>query len=120
MFTIIFTILVVYLLWFLVRPLITAYLRRRFQRKMTDMFTRAFGGAAGFDPRSQQRNAGSKAQESRRRKVFSRDEGEYIEFEEVSVTAEYTAETSAADASARGGYTPREPRVTDAEWIDLP
>ena len=53
--------------------------------------------------------------EGPRRKIFSRDEGEYIDFEEVTVR---TGDPASSEASATGkrAYTPREPQITDAEW----
>lgn len=125
MLTLFGTIIFVYFMWLVVKPLVARYMRRKFQQKVNDMFRQAMGGGSGGassdDPfeayRRQQHQAQQQARRSSRRKIFSRDEGEYIEFEEVHIQADYTSETSSARPGS--GYTPREPQVSDAEWEDV-
>ena len=50
-----------------------------------------------------------------RKKIFSRDEGEYVEFEEIEVTADHHRAPSNQDSA----YTPREPQVSDADWEEI-
>lgn len=123
MLTILATIFIVYLLWFLVKPLLLTYARRKYQEKVNDMFNQAFGGGAPFGGQAYGRNAsdarngraGAPRKPAGKKKIFSREEGEYIEFEEIEVTTEYYSSTSASDPS----YTPREPQVSDADWEEI-
>lgn len=110
MFTLIFTILIVYFLWLVVKPLISAFLRRRFEQKVNDFFRQSYGIDPDEARRRQQRQQTTPRQQ-RRSKIFTRDVGEYVEFTEIEGKVEYTA----TDAS----YTPREPQVSDAEWEDI-
>ena len=125
------TIIIVYFLWLVVKPLLARYMQRKFRQKVNDMFGQAFGDAFGQTPGEGDytrgsyggRNAaGGDGATARKGKIFSRDEGEYVEFEEIRVTA--SEETSRDDyAAAAGGnshrHTPHEPQVSDAEWEDI-
>lgn len=125
------TIIIVYFLWLVVKPLLARYMQRKFRQKVNDMFGQAFGDAFGQTPGEGDytrgsyggRNAaGGYGATARKGKIFSRDEGEYVEFEEIRVTA--SEETSRDDyAAAAGGnshrHTPHEPQVSDAEWDDI-
>ena len=123
MLTILATIFIVYLLWLLVKPLLLAYARRKYQEKVNDMFNQAVGGtpfggqaynrAANAAGQSRGRSSAPRRPGSRK-KIFSREEGEYIEFEEIEVTTDYRS-ASASDQS----YTPREPQVSDADWEEI-
>lgn len=112
-------------MWLVVKPLVARYMRRKFQEKVNDMFRQAMGGAPeGTSPddpfeayRRQQQQARQQARRNVKRKIFSRDEGEYVEFEEVHIHAGSSAEASTQHS--RSGYTPREPQVSDAEWEDV-
>lgn len=112
MITLIVTILVVYIGWLVVKPLLAAYLRRSFARRVSNMF-----GAQGFPGQQSDytRQRPQQAPRQRKRKIFRRDEGEYVEFEEVRVEA--TSSTPPPFSSA--SHTPREPQVSDAEWEEL-
>lgn len=46
----------------------------------------------------------------RKKKIFSRNEGEYVEFEEIQVTRTATSEEV---------HYEREEQVSDAEWTDV-
>lgn len=126
MFTAIITIFVVYFLWLVAKPWLARYMRRKMQQKVNDMFRQSFGGAqaqvfpfgAQSDPRQQQSRQRQEPPRGPRRKIFSRDEGEYIDFEEVTVR---TGDPASSQASATGkrAYTPREPQITDAEWEEV-
>lgn len=121
MLTLVGTILFVYIMWLVVKPLAARYMRRKFQQKVNDMFRQAMGGNAGptgSDPfETYRRNTRQQAEKPARRKVFSRDEGEYIEFEEVHIHAEYTSTDTTASQST--SYTPREPQISDADWEEI-
>lgn len=118
--TFIITLIILYLLWILLKPLLMNYARRKYQEKVNDMFNQAFGGGtragSGGAYRRQDggRNTPPRYQQGRKKKIFSRDEGEYIEFEEIEVTTEYRY-TSSSDPN----YTPREPQVSDADWEEI-
>lgn len=114
------TILILYLIWVLVKPLLLRYAQRKYTEKVNDMFNQAFGPQAGFrtggappfgreprQPRHQQR----------RKKIFSREDGEYVEFEEIDVKVDYRAQETAEKHGP--AYTPREPQVSDAEWEEI-
>ncbi|MBD5266342.1 MAG: DUF4834 family protein [Duncaniella sp.] len=122
--TFIITLIILYLLWLLLKPLLMNYARRKYQQKVNDMFNQAFGGGTGaasgnpfgssYASSAGQRNAPPRYKQGRKKKIFSRDEGEYIEFEEIEVTTEYRY-TSSSDPK----YTPREPQVSDADWEEI-
>lgn len=125
MLTFLATIFIIYLLWILIKPLLMSYARRKYAEKVNDMFNQAFGGGQPFgagqayagrnatqDPRRARRE--TPRSPGRKKKIFSREEGEYIEFEEIEVRTEYRS-TSAKDSS----YTPREPQVSDADWEEI-
>lgn len=123
MFTAIITILVVYFLWLVVKPLVAQYMRRKFQQKVNDMFRQSFGGSAqgfpfggAYDAREEEARQRQQqhAPHGRKRKIFGRDEGEYVDFEEIHVHADYSSARP-----EKGGYTPREPQISDAEWEEI-
>lgn len=125
MFTAIITIFVVYFLWLVAKPWLARYMRRKVQQKVNDMFRQSFGGAQAqgfpFGAQSDSRQQARQRQEpprGPRRKIFSRDEGEYIDFEEVTVRTDDNA-SSQTSASGKRAYTPREPQITDAEWEEV-
>lgn len=109
-------------MWLVVKPLVASYMRRKFRQKVNDMFRQAMGGAPGQggDPFGAYRqNTQQPSGKPVKRKIFSRDEGEYIEFEEVQIHVEYTETTTSATTDTRA-YTPREPQVSDAVWEEIP
>ncbi len=115
MLTFFLTIIIVYVFWLVVRPLAGRLARRYFQRKAEDFFRNAYGvPPTGNSANDRTRSAGKAPK--RRRKIFSADEGEYIEFQEITVdsSTEYTSTTYSSTT-----YTPHEPRISDAEWEDL-
>ncbi|MCM1077050.1 MAG: DUF4834 family protein [Bacteroides sp.] len=119
-------IVIIYLLW-LLKPLLLRYAQRKYQEKINEMFNQTFGGTTATGSRSYDGRGGSARNpfgryneppryrsNGRRRKIFSRDEGEYVDFEDIEVTREYRS-TSSRDTS----YTPREPQVSDADWEEI-
>lgn len=126
MITLLGTIIFVYVMWLVVKPLVARYMKRKFQQKVNDMFRQAMGGdafGAGAYGSQQgaygQREQEPRASRERKRKIFSRDEGEYIEFEEIHVTADYTSQQDTSAPRNKRAYTPREPQVSDAEWEEI-
>ena len=122
MFTLIISILTVYVLWLVVKPWLTRYLHRRFERKMSEMFARQFGidpdvFAASGSASGRRSPFGDAAGHSapprshrRREKVIGRDVGEYVEFEELE---------GSFPTRPPQTHTPMEAQVEDAEWEDL-
>lgn len=98
-------------------------MQRKFQQKVNDMFRQAYGGdptqgmpfgsTHGHTREENSHNAPRRP----RRKIFSRDEGEYIEFEEIHIQTDYSSDTRTD--SSRRAYTPREPQISDAEWEEI-
>lgn len=117
------TIIIVYGFWLVVRPFVVRYARRKFQQKIENMFRNAYGAPAADGQGSQQRRGNPGAPSERRRKIFSADEGEYVEFQEI--TEPDSGSSGGQDTSTRTygnstAYTPREPRISDVEWEELP
>lgn len=65
-------------------------------------------------PRREDASSSDRRPSRRRGKIFTREDGEYIDFVEIDEKIDFTATDS---ASSR--YTPREPQVSDAEWEDV-
>lgn len=108
-FTLLLIALLAYLLWPVVKGMMYV---RKVQRNVRDAFeqaTRGNGSGAG-------RASGSSGT---RKKKFGKDVGEYVEFEEVSVSSGYR-ETSDAPAASSRQSGDAETQVVDAEWEDLP
>lgn len=129
MFSILFTIFIVYLLWLIVKPFLVVYTRHKYQQKVNEMFNQTFGGgqAPGGQPygdggsrqsRNGEANRNTRSAYSRmKKKIFSRDEGEYVEFEEIEVSVDDRRRD--ASTSSSSAYTPREPQVSDADWEEI-
>lgn len=128
MFSILFTIFIVYLLWLIVKPFLVVYTRHKYQQKVNEMFNQTFGGgqATGGQPygdgdrqsRNGSANRNRRSAYSRmKKKIFSRDEGEYVEFEEIEVSVDDRRRD--ASTSSSSAYTPREPQVSDADWEEI-
>lgn len=110
------TLLLIYIIWRLLRPVLYSYVRRKYRERINDMFGQAFGNASGVNGSATRRRPGPPPRPQKKRKIYARDEGEYVEFEEIEVSAEFRHAESASDDKA---YTPREPQVSDADWEDL-
>lgn len=117
MFTFFISIIIVYLIWLLIKPLVIAYARKKYTQKINEMFGQAFGQHPGF---GQQDESGRQQRQYRpypphrtpKKKVFSREDGEYVEFEEIDIKIDYS------------GYegqnsTHPEPQVSDADWEEI-
>lgn len=89
-----------------------------------------FGQAFGQSPYGHASNGANRASDGgrkgfarhstpqRKRKIFSREDGEYVEFEEIEAKAEFRHTSPQTDGS-KASYTPREPQVSDADWEDV-
>lgn len=94
-----------YLLWPVVKGLMYV---RNVQRNVRDAFEQASRGASG---------AAKGAGKRPRKKKIDKDVGEYVEFEEVSVSSGYSDTVKGAEGSCR---SETETQIVDAEWEDLP
>lgn len=117
MLTFFLTILIVYIFWFVARPWIQRYARRKFQEKINDFFTNAYGAPGNYGAPRDDRRPGTSTSRPRRRKIFAADEGEYVEFQETII--EVSAETQTEYTDSSRAHTPAEPRISDAEWEEL-
>lgn len=112
--SLIFLFLFVY---FIVIPMVRLFMRvRRGRQQFNDIFS-AFGGnpSARTSAQSGGRPGGWNTPPGRKKK-FSREEGEYVEFEEVE-TASCSYNPGTGQTETR--YTV-EQQITDVEWEDLP
>ena len=108
MITLIISIFAVYFAWLVIKPWLAWYARRKFEQKVSDMFGfRPAGGGEQQTARAQQTHS-----PRRRGKKIGRDVGEYVEFEELEGRMAPPVQTDS-------GYTPRESRISDAEWEDI-
>lgn len=114
-------ILTILLIWWVLGPvlkrigarLLMWLIQHRMRRQMNDAF--------GFDPFGGSRQYGPSGSQShqqprrgkRKSKVFTKDMGEYVEFEDIQ---EYRRDASAEQP--RTDIKP-EPQITDAEWEDV-
>lgn len=120
------TILLLYILWIIVREPLRRYAARKYTNYINDIYGRAFGGTQGF-PGAGQQSSGRRRRDDgrqsspfrRKRKIFTREDGEYVDFEEIDVKAGPSAGQAAQRDAASDSYTPREPQVSDADWEEI-
>lgn len=121
MLTLLATIFIIYLIWILIKPMVISYARRKYTERINDFFGQAFGGATPGGARDESREY---RQESafggfyrrQKRKIFSKSDGEYIDF--VEIEGATTADQTTSQQSGRA-HNPREPQISDAEWEDI-
>lgn len=91
----------------------------RLRREAREAFQQGVSGAAyGYGRNDNGRNGGRRRREApkkARRKVFTRDMGEYVAFDEIKVE-----QTSTSEIGETSRSTVTESQVTDVEWEDLP
>ena len=115
-------ILLIIFIWFVAVPVVKFFLRARRQTKAwREFYRQAMGGTQQpGDARSRQARRPSATP----KKVFSKDDGEYVDFEEITDT-EATAQSSSGTTYTRTHtetrYTgPREDQIADADWEEIP
>ncbi|MCM1521834.1 MAG: DUF4834 family protein [Muribaculaceae bacterium] len=107
--TIAIVYLTVYLVWPIVKTWMARYARRKMEERLHNMFREQFG--MNFDTPRQQPPHESRRRSTRRTgKIFTRDVGEYVEFEETEIPLPPPPETR---------HTPMEPQVSDADWEEI-
>lgn len=115
--------LLLYILWRIFKPLIIRKAQERYINYINNQARRAFGQEPGGNQTGNPffssfsgfygfRGAANNTQppHPRRRKVFTQDMGEYVEFEELEGTfySERTTETFTAES-----------QISDAEWEEI-
>lgn len=114
-------LILAFLGYYLLRPAFRVWrTMSRLRREAREAFEQGASGAAyGFGRNDNDgRNGGRRSREApkkARRKVFTRDMGEYVAFDEITVEQTSTSETGETSRS-----TVTESQVTDVEWEDLP
>lgn len=106
MLTILFFAFVAIILYPLVRA---TFKLHRIKRDFSRAFESGRQAGGGYETSE----AGERDPYTGRRKVYGRDEGEYVDFEEVAVT-----ETTAAEATAAGGKTASAGDYCDSQVVD--
>lgn len=108
------TILLIILLIILLRPVYRVY-------KVYRQYKKAYNDAFGRDDahsRSQRQDYGRQRQEAapaEKKKVFTKDMGEYVAYEEMSASSAAEVHTPGADFRQT-----TEEQIVDAEWEELP
>lgn len=101
-FKLLFLLLIAFLLWSLVKFMLTV---RNVRKRFRD--------ATGFQQEQHGRPGGNRAwHRGRRRKVYTQDMGEYVDFEEVN-------DGRKAEAAAPPEAIDEEEHITDAEFEDV-
>lgn len=125
----IFLLIIIFVVFILpgLLPRIGAWL---LQRQMRKMYNSAFGRAqrerqSGSGPRRQSSARGEdRSQQPKPKKVFTQDMGEYVAFEEITVSetttsASYTSGASSQGGEAAAGSTVVEQQISDVEWTEI-
>ena len=102
-----FTILLILFLIIILRPILkVVLLMRRYKKAVNNAYSEAY---KQYSRREEQ------PQQPVHKKVFTKDMGEYVAFEEISV--ETTTELH-SDDKGDVTYTTEE-QITDAEWVEI-
>lgn len=111
MLTFLFLLILFFILW----PVIKAvYAVNKARNQARDFFNQARTGYnQGYNPNAERPGGWSRNADSVRPKIFTRDMGEYVDFEEIEGSAS-TGETT----YTRTSYS-SESFVSDAEWEDI-
>lgn len=108
--------------YFIIWPVVKVLLRinaakRQFRDMMNGGAASAAGFGAGHRDESRRKGGWSRAPRRRRKKIPD-GTGEYVAFEEITVTTQTTTESTAAGEHARTDYTV-EQQIVDVEWEDV-
>lgn len=106
-----FGILLIILLFILLRPLFRGFMiYRKYHKAMREAYARA-QSAQGRGTYAGRRSYSEPAPQ-RKKKIITKDMGEYVAYEEISCTI-------TQDTSSRQTQTVTEEQVTDIEWEDI-
>lgn len=108
---ILFLILVI---WPIVKVLYYLFSARKFARQQQEAFRKAYSRSADGSDSDHYGGGDNQRHRGRKRKIFSKADGEYVDFEEISSDT-----TIGEEASATSGTYTREDQVSDAEWTDI-
>lgn len=103
--------LLIYLLFLALRPVFVWLMRLFLQHQARRFFNQAYYGRTADDTSSSRRSQGQEPARHRKKKVFDRNDGEYVEFEEIKVSRDTSIEP--------GPDYVGEEQVTDAEWTEI-
>lgn len=121
LFSIIFWVFFLWLLYKAVRFVWRGVGQYKQQRTLWEQFYRQATGQQ--PPHSSQNHRRHKEQQSHprhRRKIFSKDDGEYVEFEDIEVSETKTSTTTTSTDGKKRTTTVTESQIIDAEWEDIP
>lgn len=108
--------------YFIIWPVVKVLLRiNAAKRQFRDMMNGGPAAAAGFGAGGRdesRRKGGWSRAPRRRRKKIPDDTGEYVAFEEITVTQTVTESTAGGGEHARTDYTV-EQQIIDVEWEDV-
>ncbi|MDE7396139.1 MAG: DUF4834 family protein [Muribaculum sp.] len=104
------TCLFIYLLFLLLRPFFGWAMRKFLNYQARRIFGQAWSGAQTAGRRDGKSRRAASQNAPKRKKVFERGYGEYVEFEEIKEVR--------VDSSGEVKYT-REEQVSDAEWVEI-
>lgn len=109
-----FGLLLIILAIFILQPVIKGFLAmRRIRNQMRSAYRQAASSAGAASSRAS-RPGGWSEPAHRRRKVITREMGEYVAYEDVAVTA-----TTTEPDGTRTTATIEEEQVIDAEWEEI-
>lgn len=101
------TILLILFLIIILRPILRVILMvRRYKKAVNNAYSEAY---------RQYSRKGEEPQQPAHKKVFTKDMGEYVAFEEITV--ESTTEVH-SNTDGDVSYTTEE-QITDAEWVEI-
>ncbi len=104
------TCLFIYLLFLLLRPLFGWAMRKFLNYQARRIFGQAWTGSQSAGRREDRRRNTRARNTPKRKKVFERGYGEYVEFEDINEVR--------VDSTGEVKYT-REEQVSDAEWVEI-
>lgn len=117
-----FGLLLLFILgYFIIWPVVKVLIRiNAAKRRFREMMNPGQASAAGFGPdRESRRKGGWSKAPRRRRKKIPDGTGEYVAFEEITVSAtEESASREGAGRTTRVDYT-AEQQIIDVEWEDV-
>ncbi len=111
-FKIFIILFLIFVIWPVVKVIYYLSNARKFARQQQDAFRKAYSQSA---PGSASGNysTGNSGHHTRKKKIFSKADGEYVEFEEISCDMPGEASSSTTDTYIR------EDQVSDAEWTEV-
>lgn len=104
-------LLIIFLIFFVVLPVLGRWKLWRMQRRMQDYFDQMSGRARQEEA---PRKAGWSKPRSRNRKKIDSSIGEYVKFEEM-----HADETASNPSTSNNVVAETESQITDVEWEDI-